>query len=83
MMMLNTLNKIKAWLITAGVFILAVITLGGYARHQKRRAEKAEQQNKQHKEVINRARQTKEIAHDAYRLDADELDKRLQQDYRD
>lgn len=83
MMMLNTLSKIKAWLITAGVFILAVITLGGYARTQKRRADKAEQQNKQHKEVINRARKTKEIAHDAYRLDADELDKRLQQDYRD
>lgn len=34
------------------------------------------------KELAN-VRQRQQIAHDAYRLDADELDKRLQQDYRD
>lgn len=75
--------KLKTWIATVGTLLLAILTLGGYARYQKRRAEKAEQQNKQKDEILKRAKQRQETVHDAYRLDADDIDKRLQGDYRD
>lgn len=50
---------------------------------QNRQLQAARQTIEQYQEVLNREKTAKTIAHDAYRLDADELDKRLQQDYRD
>lgn len=41
------------------------------------------QQNQTQKKELANVRQRQQITHDAYRLDADELDKRLQQDFRD
>ncbi len=49
----------------------------------KRQKQKLERENQEKQQVIQDVKQRKEIAHDAYGLDADELDKRLQQDYRD
>lgn len=42
-----------------------------------------ENQTKTQKKELANVRQRQQMAHEAYRLDADELDQRLQQDYRD
>ncbi len=39
--------------------------------------------NKMQRKELDNVKHRRAIAHDAYRLDADELDKRLQQDFRD
>lgn len=53
------------------------------ASAKARQVNTLKQQTKtQKKELIN-VRHRQKTIHDAYRLDADELDKRLQQDYRD
>lgn len=42
-----------------------------------------ENQTKTQKKELANVKHRQQMSHDAYRLDADELDKRLQQDYRD
>lgn len=51
------LSKIKAWLITAGAFTLVILASGGYARYQKRRAEKAEDEAEENKLQLEQSEQ--------------------------
>lgn len=66
-----------------GVSIAINALLFWRLNYTSRKLSAAQHKNQQQKEVITRAKKAKQNIHDAYRLDADELDKRLQQDFRD
>lgn len=50
---------------------------------RSRQIKQLKQHNQTQKKELANVKHRQQIAHDAYRFDADELDKRLQQDYRD
>lgn len=48
-------KKIKAYLVLAGTMLMMIVTLGGYARYQKRRADKAKKVAAEHQRIAEHA----------------------------
>lgn len=59
------LTKIKAWLIGTALFIVSVITLGGYAARQKRKAKEAQEQAEEAQRIIDQSQAIQQKMHGA------------------
>lgn len=62
---MTMLTKIKSYAVLIGTIALMFITLGGYARYQKRRAEKAEDEAEENKRMVEQAQAIEQRMHKA------------------
>lgn len=74
---------IKIALILIAVLAALNALLFWLLNRKSQRLVAVQKQNHQQKQVISHAKKAKQNIHDAHRLDADELDQRLQSDFRD
>ncbi len=54
------INKIKAYAIAIGTILATILTLGGYAKYQKHRADKAEREAEENKRIAEQAEMIQE-----------------------